>query len=759
MTTATPTEFKVIGTRPVRHDGAEKVTGTAKYGADVQLAGLLHGKFLRSPHAHARIKSVDVSRAKALPGVKAVITGKDMPDLPGSVSIAGGEGGAISLKYYREMMLARDKVLFKGHPVAAVAAVSAHVAEEALALINVEYEVLPYVLTAPDAMKDGAPIILEDLPTPGRSNGKRTNVAAHVQVASGDVEKGFKEADVVVEREFTTSTVHQGYIEPQNSTARWNQDGELTVWTSSQGPFYVRRATAALLGIPESKVKVVPMEIGGGFGGKILCYLDVPAAILARIAGKPVKLVMNRAEVLQATGPTSGSYTRVKMGATKDGRLTSAQAYMAFEAGAFPGSPVGGAARCMFTPYRIENVLIDGYDVIVNKPKTGAYRAPGAPIGSFAVEQLIDEICEKIGMDPLEFRLKNGVKDGERSANGVTLGRIGYMETLNAVKNSDHWKTPLKGKFRGRGIASGYWGNGGLESSCTIGVNADGTVSLITGSVDIGGTRAAIAMQAAEVLGIRAEDVRPSVGDTGAVGYTAVTGGSRTAFATGWAAYEAAQDIAGQMRERAASLWETKAEDVELEQGVFRRKSNHAQRFTFKELAAKLLETGAPISASASVSPRGVGPSFATHVVDVEVDPETGKVQVLRYTAVTDVGKAIHPSYVEGQVQGGVVQGIGWALNEEYFYDDKGGMVNSSLLDYRMPTSLALPMIETVLVEVPNPGHPYGVRGVGEIPLVPPLAAVANAVAHALGVRFTSLPMSPSKVWQAVHASGNGGRR
>ncbi|MBM3946104.1 MAG: xanthine dehydrogenase family protein molybdopterin-binding subunit, partial [SAR202 cluster bacterium] len=340
MTTVTTTDLKVVGTRPIRHDGAEKVTGIARYGADVQLAGLLHGKVLRSPHAHARIKSIDVSKAQALPGVKAVITGKDMPDLPGSVSIAGGEGGAMSLKYYREMMLAREKTLFKGHAVAVVAATSPHIAEEALDLIKVDYEVLPYVLTAPDAMKDGAPIILEDLHTVTRAT-KPTNVAARVQMAAGDIEKGFKEADVVVEREFTTATVHQGYIEPQSSTARWTKDDELTVWTSNQGPFYVRRATAALVGLPESKVKVIPMEIGGGFGGKILCYLDVPAAILARITGKPVKLTLNRAEVLQSTGPTSGSFQRVKLGATRDGRLVAAQAYLAFEAGAFPGSPVG----------------------------------------------------------------------------------------------------------------------------------------------------------------------------------------------------------------------------------------------------------------------------------------------------------------------------------------------------------------------------------------------------------------------------------
>jgi CO/xanthine dehydrogenase Mo-binding subunit len=752
MTTTQQKQYKVVGTRPIRHDGYEKVTGIAKYGADFQAPGLLYGKVLRSPHAHARIKSIDVSKALALPGVKAVVTAKDLPQTPASGSVSAGEGGMSSVRHSREQAFASEKVLYKGHPIAAVAATNAHIAEEALDLIKVEYQVLPHILTAPAAMKEGAPIILEDLtPTlPAGETKRLPNVAAHLRMAVGDVEKGFKEADIVVEREFTTATVHQGYIEPHPSSARWDPDGNLTVWTSTQGPFWARRGIAQILDIPESRVKVVPMEIGGGFGGKIPTYMEIPAALLARKTGHPVKLVMTRAEVLQASGPTSGSYMKVKLGATKDGKLTAAQAYLAFEAGAFPGSPVGGAMRCMLTMYKIPNTLVDGYDVIVNKPKTAAYRAPGAPIGSFAVEQIVDELAEKLKMDPIEFRLKNAVKTGDRPpTGGPAFNVIGYVETLQAIKSSEHWKTPLTGKFRGRGVASGFWGNAGLESSCTINVNSDGTISMITGSVDIGGTRPSTAMQAAEVLGIRAEDVRPSVGDTASVGFTSVTGGSRTAVATGYAAYEAAQKVLQEMKQRAALLWETKVDDVQAEDGVFSRKSNPSLKLTFKELSAKLMTTGGPVTASASVVPSGVGASFATHVVDVAVDPETGKVDILRYTTATDVGKAIHPSYVEGQIQGGVAQGIGWALNEEYVFDDKGGMVNTSLLDYRMPTALDLPMLETILVEVPYPGHPYGARGVGEIPIVPPQAAVANAIAHALGVRMTSMPMSPGKVWEA----------
>ena len=549
------------------------------------------------------------------------------------------------------------------------------------------------------------------------------------------------------------ATVHQGYIEPHNATALWNANGKLTIWCSTQGSFAVRSAVAEVLRIPESNIKVVPMEIGGGFGGKIPVYLEPLAALLSRKTGRPVKLVMSRAEVFESTGPTSGSYVKLKMGATKDGRITAAQAHMAYEAGAYPGSLIGAGTMCVFAPYQIENGLIDGYDVVVNKPKTAAYRAPGAPNAAFSAETVIDEICEKIGMDPIEFRLRNAAKEGTRRVDGPTFPRIGFIEVLEATKNHPHYSAPLEGPNRGRGMATGFWFNVGLQSSCNMSVNTDGTVSLVEGSTDIGGTRVAVAMQAAEALGIPAEDVHPSVLDTDSVGYTNVTGGSRTAFATGWAAYEAAQEVKRKLMERAAIIWDASIDDVEYNGNVLTHKSDPELSMTFKELAGKLLQTGGPISASSSVAPSGVGGAFASAIVDVEVDPDTGKVDVLRYTTVQDAGKAIHPSYVEGQMQGGAVQGIGWALNEEYFYNDKGEMANSSFLDYRMPTSLDVPMIDTVIVEVANPGHPYGARGVGEVPIVPPLPAIANAIHNAIGVRMQKLPISPGKVLEALWES------
>jgi CO/xanthine dehydrogenase Mo-binding subunit len=754
MTTST-NSYKVIGTRPIRHDGLDKVTGRALYGADVQMAGLLHGRILRSPIPHGRIRSLDASKALALPGVEAVVTCADLTD-PGNRIAELGEG-AVNLKHLSSNCLARGKVHYKGQAVAAVAAVSAHLAEEALNLIAVDYERLPHVTDVRAAMRDDAPLLHDDLVTEslGKPTGKRSNIAKHIQFKKGDIEQGFQQAAVVIEREFHTATVHQGYIEPHNATALWNADGTVTIWCSTQGAFTVRAQVAELLGISLSRIKVVPMEIGGGFGGKIRVYLEPVAAALSKRTGKPVKITMSRADVFEATGPTPGSYLKVKMGADKDGKLVAAQGYLAYEAGAFPGSPVGPGAMCVFACYDIPNVHIDGYDVVVNKPATSAYRAPGATNAAFASETVVDEICERLKIDPLDFRIRNGAREGTRRADGPVFPRIGMVETAEAAKIHAHYTSPLapsggegpgvRGQ-RGRGVASGFWFNAGLKSSASASVNADGTVSLVEGSTDIGGSRTSIAMQLAEALGLRAEDVRPAVGDTDAVGYTDVTGGSRVTFATGWAAYEVGQDIKRQMIARAALIWGVKPEEVAYEDGTLRCLSDDRKRLTFKELSEKLHATGGTIVGRASVDPPGTGGGFATHVVDVDVDPETGKVTVLRYTAVQDVGKAIHPSYVEGQMQGGVVQGIGWALNEEYVYNEQGVMTNASFLDYRMPTALDLPMIDTVLVEVANPGHPYGVRGVGEVPIVPPPAALANAIYHAVGVRMDELPMSPGRV-------------
>lgn len=751
--------YRVIGTRPIRHDGIDKVTGRALYGADVQLAGLLHGRILRSPHAHALIQKIDASAALKLPGVVAVVTSADLPD-PGSRIAELGEG-AVNLRHLSANCLARDKALYQGHAVAAVAATSAHVAEEALKRIKVEYQVLAPITDVRAAMQPGAPILHPDLVTETLAPEQMrspTNVAKHFQFKLGDPARGFAEAAVVVEREFSTATVHQGYVEPHNATALWNADGSLTIWCSTQGAFTVRAQVAELLQIPVSRIKVVPMEIGGGFGGKIRVYLEPVAAILSKKTGRPVKLLMNRADVFAATGPTSGSFIRVKMGADATGRLVAAEASLAYEAGAYPGSPVGPGAMCIFACYDIPNVLIDGYDVCLNKPATSAYRAPGATNAAFAAETIVDEICAKLTIDPLEFRIRNGAREGTRRADGPVFPRIGMIEATEAARKHPHYAAPLATGTnpafpRGRGVASGFWFNVGLKSSVTASVNADGTVSLVEGSTDIGGTRTSIAMQLAETLGIRAEDVKPIVADTDMVGYTDVTGGSRVTYATGYAAHQAALDIRRQMIERAARMWNVAPDEVIYEAGTLRAKNDTTKTLTFRELAEKLHATGGTIVGRASVDPPAPGGAFATHVVDVEVDPETGKVNVLRYTAVQDCGRAIHPSYVEGQIQGGVVQGIGWGLNEEYVYNERGELTNASFLDYRMPTCLDLPMIDAVIVEVPDPNHPFGVRGVGEVPIVPPPAALANAIYRAIGVRLNELPMSPGRVAKAVLAA------
>lgn len=744
--------YQVIGTRPVRHDGTDKVTGRALYGADVRMPGMLYGAVLRSPHAHARILSIDTTQARAMPGVRAVVTSADLPDVESKISDLGE--GTVDLRYQSNGILARDKVLYFGHPIAAVAATSLHAAQEALNRIQVNYEVLLPVLSALDAMREDAPILLDNLRTDefGVKGDRPTNVAEHTQHKQGDVEQGFRDAAVVVEREFHTATVHQSYIEPQNATALWNSDGHITIWCSTQGSFGVRDQLSEILEIPVSRIRIVPMEIGGGFGGKIGIYLEPVAALLSRESGgRPVKLTMSRAEVLAATGPTSGSYIRVKMGADRQGRITAAQVYMAYEAGAYPGSPVGSGAGVILAPYTIPNVLIDGYDVVVNKPRAAAYRAPGGSNAAFAAETVIDELAEKLGIDPLEFRRINGAREGSRRSDGPVYGKIGFQETLEAALNHPHYQSPLGGPNRGRGVACGYWGNYGGKSSASASLNPDGCISLVEGSVDIGGSRTAIAMMLAETLGIPADHVRPLVADTDSVGYTEGTYGSRTTFATGMAVYELGHRLIREMTRRVAQYWETDPVQVHYENGCLHYGD---QVISLAELGSRMDDMGGPISASSSVRAEKWGPAFATHIVDVEVDPETGKVDILRYTAVQDVGTAIHPAYVESQIQGGVGQGVGWALNEEYVYDEKGRLLNASFLDYRIPTALDLPMIDTVLVEVPNPGHPYGVRGVGEVPIVPPPAAIANAIYRAIGVRMEVLPMSPRNLLAAAIKAG-----
>jgi CO/xanthine dehydrogenase Mo-binding subunit len=749
--TANGSNNKWIGKRTIRPDGIDKVTGRATFGADFSQPGMLHGKVLRSPHPHARIKSINFDKALAMPGVKAVMSGRDLVDFPwDKPAILGIQ----DLRYNSRNVMARDRAFYAGHAVAAVAATSAKIAAAAVKLIEVDYEVLPWVIDVDEALLPGAPILHEDMAKVGAKPGPATtsNIAGKLEHTLGDIEAGFAAAEVVVERSFKTKPVHQGYIEPHACLVSVAGNGQTTIWSSSQGHFMVRDMTGQLTGTRLSDIRAIPAEIGGGFGGKTIVYLEPLALVLSRKSGRPVKMVMTREEVFRATGPTSGSSSTVKIGATKDGKITAVKATYRLQAGAFPGSPIRGAVGCALSPYDIANVQITGFDIVTNRPKVAAYRAPGAPIGAFAMECTLDELAGALKMDPLVLRQKNAAKEGTKAAYGPTFRKIGYEETLRAALEHPHYQTPL-GPNQGRGVASGFWFNAGGESSAQVNVNEDGTVVVVTGHPDIGGSRASMVNIVAELLGIDYRQVQALIGDTSVIGFSALTGGSRATFAAGLVATKATERVIQTLRERAAKIWKIDPEAVIWENGAARPAGPNAGEFeplTLPELAAKASATGGPIGAGSSLNTEGAAGGFGTHICDVEIDPETGRVQVIRYTAFQDVGRAIHPSYVEGQIQGGVAQGIGWAINEECVFTDHGRMDNPSFLDYRMPVACDLPMIEPVMIEVPNDKHPHGIRGVGEVCIVPALAAVANAVRSATGLRFTDLPMSPPKVLAAL---------
>jgi len=746
-------EFKWIGTRPVRPDGVDKVTGRATYGADMNLPGQLTGRILRSPHAHAKILSIDTSKAEKLAGVKAVITGKDFPAMHNGV-LPGDEG--VNFHYLSCNIMAQGKALYDGHAVAAVAATSAAIAEEALALIEVKYEVLPHVIDVDAALKPDAPLLHDDIFTTGVTPKpeKPSNTVQRVQMQLGDPDAAFKDADVIVERSFKTKAVHQGYIEPHAAVAEWSEDGQCRIWCSSQGHFMVRTLTARLLKMEVAQIRVMPAEIGGGFGGKTIVFIEPTAVLLARKAERPVRIVMSRDEVFRGSGPAPGTSIDVKIGAKKDGTLVAATGEFRYQAGAFPGSPVGAACMAAFGPYALIHVRVTGYEAVTNRPLCYSYRAPGAPLSSFAVESVIDEIAQKLNMDPMEIRIKNGSKEGTQMVYGPKLKAVGNLECLKAIQNHPINKIPL-GPNQGRGLAAGFWFNLGGQSSAVVNIAEDGTATIMTGSPDIGGSRASMALMAAEVLGIDYTKVRPIVGDTAAVGFCEITHGSRVTFATGMAIIQAAEDVVLQCRQRVAKMWEVDVDAVKWEDGHARPAGANAgdqKPLSLAQIAAKAARTGGPLVGSAAINAGGAGPAFGVHICDVEVDPETGHVTVLRYVAAQDAGKAIHPSYVEGQIQGGVAQGVGWALNEEYIFGADGRLQNSGFLDYRIPVASDLPMIDTIILEVPNPGHPFGVRGVGEVPIVPPLGAIANAIARATGARMTDLPMSPPKILAAIDA-------
>jgi len=743
--------FSSVGTRPIRPDGVDKVTGRARYGADFNMAGQLVGRVLRSPHAHATIRKIDTSKAEKLPGVKAVITAADLPDL------TNGDAGMYDIL---DNCMARKKALYDGHAVAAVAAIDARIARQALKLIEVDYEVLPHVTDVDEAMKHHAPLINDAIFTEGLEEKpvKPSNVCKRTQYGHGDVHQGFAEADTIVERSFKTEQTHQGYIEPHACVASVNPDGTADLWVCTQGHFVYRQHCAQLLGLEASKLRVTSSEIGGGFGGKTHVWAEPVALALSRKAGRPVKLVMTRDEVFRASGPTSATSIDVKIGARKDGTITAAEATLRYSCGPYAGMWAEIGAMTAFACYKLENVKTVGYEVLVNRPKTAAYRAPSAPMAAFAVESAVDELAKEIGMDPVDFRIKNAAQEGTRASYGPVYGPIGIGPTLEAVKNHPHMKAPL-GPNQGRGMACGFWFNFGGQTCTDLNIGMDGSVSLAVGTVDVGGSRASLSLVAAEELGIDYSHVKAIVADTSSLGYNDMTDGSRGTFSSSMATISAARNAVKILRERAAQMWDISVDDVAWENGhavAKGEKHGNLGKLSLKEIAAQSGKTGGPIAGHSELVADGAGVSFATHICDIEVDPDTGSTRVLRYTVVQDAGKAVHPTYVEGQYQGGAAQGIGWALNEEYIYGKDGRLQNPGFLDYRIPVCSDLPMIDTQILEIPNPNHPYGVRGVGETSIVPPLAAIANAVSNAVGVRMTHIPMSPPRILAALEAEREG---
>lgn len=738
-------DLKYVGTRPIRPDGVEKVTGRANFGADETMPGMVYGQVVRSPYAHAKIRSIDTSKAEAIPGVVAVITAQDFPDR---------SEFSLRRKMFNDNIIASDKVVYHGHAVAAVAATSTSIARLAGDAIEVDYDVLEPVVDVLKAMDENAPLLHEGLYTEGLPEKplNPSNISNTMTISRGDAEKAFADADEIVERTFVTPMVHQGYIEPHACVASYTEDGKGTVWCSTQGHFDVRNQTAMALGIDMADLRFIAAEIGGGFGGKTTIYLEPLALKLSQKSHRPVRMVMTREDVFRATGPASGTVNTVKIGAKKDGTIVAMSARLIYESGAYPGSPLGPGCMCIFAPYDVEHVHIEGFEVVVNRPRVAAYRAPGAPQSMYAGESVVDELAAKLGIDPIDMRLKNAAEEGTHAAYGPQFRAIGLKACLEAAKDHPNYCKSLA-KDQGRGVSVGFWFNAGNNSSAEVHVTDSGLLKVVEGSPDIGGSRASMAMMAAETIGIPYEQVRVRIADTDSTGYCSTTGGSRTTFATGMAVIQACEDVIAELKQRAASTWGIEADQVDWSDGVASPAAGvnvDAESLSLKDLAKNAPRTGGPISGRASLNAQAPGPSFCVNLADVEVDRETGRTTVLSFTAIQDAGRAIHPSYVEGQMQGGAAQGIGWALNEEYVYNEDGVMENAGFLDYRVPVASDLPMIDTQIIEVPNTTHPYGVRGVGETPIVAPLAAVGNAVSHAIGKRVSRLPLSPPRVLEEI---------
>lgn len=749
----------VVGKRLPRVDGGERVEGTAIYPADMSLPGMLHAKTLRSPHAHAKIVSVDTSKAAALAGVKAIVTAADFHDVPAGATIPMGEAG-YDMWMVARINIAKDKVFWVGQPVAYVAATDVHIAETALGLIDVVYEPLPAVMTIDEAMQPTAPVIHDNVITTGLDQAPHgpSNVCSRALIERGDGlhEIAIKNAAATGVMDATIDTAHQGYIEPQAAVAQVDSNGMATVWVATQGQHTTELMISRMLDRPQSRVKVVPVEIGGGFGGKISIHGEAACVLLSELTGRAVKLVLTREEVFQGgSGPPAAARHRIEVAADSDGTLTAITGVYRQDCGGLPGLPASLMMQASAALYQCPHLHLEGYDVVTNKPRTEAYRGPGGIQAYFAMEQAMDALCQRLDIDPLAFRKKNATVTGATMPIGTPMPPIGLTTILDAVGAHGCWTDPLGESEaahlkRGRGLALGYWRGTSMTSACHISISGDGRPMVTMGSADISGTRTTMAQVAAEQFELSIDDVLVVMGDTKSVGYSDGAAGSRLARTMAAAVVEASDKAMAELRRRAGRLLQAEPETLIYRHGVFEAPpENSGVTISLAEIMQATLTDGAIVETGVSTKlPLGV--EVGCHVADVEVDTETGQVTVLRYTAFQDVGRALNPTAVEGQIEGSVVQGLGWALTEGFDYGDDGRLRNASMLDYRMPTALDVPPVEAVIIETPVPDVPYGLRGVGEVPIVPVGGCIANAVARAIGARVASMPMTPERVLQAV---------
>lgn len=752
--------YQFLGKGYKLREGMEKVTGRARYAADVSLPGMLHARPILSPYASAAIVAIDASAARQIPGVVAVLTAQDLPTRDRLITSRNSA------------VLAKEKVLFRGQPVAVVVGETEAAARDGAEAVVIDYEPLAPVVDVLEAIAEDTPVIWPDgLPKEGAdltathaAVDKETeheergpsNIHDENHFKRGDVEQGFKEAAVIVDRVYRTAAVHQSYMEPHAVVADPDPfRGSLTVYTSTQGQFMVRDEVARLLSLSRSKVQVVPMTVGGGFGAKY-GIVEPLAGAIALALKRPVRLVLTRSEDFLTTTPSPASIIELKTGARADGTLAALQARVLMDNGIFPFALGGIVGILLGGYYKCEHVRIDCYEVITNKPQAGAYRAPGAPQATFALESNIDDMARELGIDPLEFRLKNAVETGDLMGNGDPWPNIGLKQCLELMRDHPAWKAGAGKPNEGVGIAVGGWPCAVTPAAAVCRVDTDGTVRIHVGSVDISGVNSTFAVVAAEVLGVSPEQVEIIQGDTSSGPFAGPSGGSQTTYSVTGAVSSAAQAARQQLLKLAEDHFEARLEDLEIANGRVQVKGVPDRAITIGELAEKAenkADGPGPIVGKGQAAVKENAPGFVVHLAKVEVDPETGQVTPKQYVAIQDVGFALNPTLVEGQVHGGVIQGVGWGLHEAMVYDEYGQLLTATFMDYDLPRVDTVPEVETILVDNPSPYGPFGARGVGEPPIVAGAAAIANAIANATGVRMAELPIRSELLWRAMHAN------